>query len=123
MKIFDLNFLKNNLFIHPYDSNPDYFAKVNPFYFSLDKKFVIAYYEGTAGWFDIEINANQFNYITEGELEIISSYKSFNLKAGDFFLIEVNEKLKYRIKKDIKMFLFAYPVNKKVLKYLENLRK
>lgn len=124
MKLFNSDFLKNNLLIHPYDSNPDYFSKINPFYFSADKKFIIAYYEGAVGWFEIEINDfNQFNYILEGELEITSNNKIFNLKTGDCFLIENSDRLKYRIKKDIKILLYIYPSTSFVLEFLKNLNK
>jgi ethanolamine utilization protein EutQ (cupin superfamily) len=124
LKLFNSDFLKKNLLIHPYDSNPDYFSKINPFYFSEDKKFIIAYYEGNIGSFDIVINEfNQFNYILEGELEITSKKKIFNLKTGDCFLIENSDRLKYRIKKNVRILLFIYPSTLSVLEFLKNLNK
>jgi ethanolamine utilization protein EutQ (cupin superfamily) len=124
MKIFEINNLKDGLLSHPYESNPDYFSKINPFYYSSDEKFIAAYYEAQTGWFDVEIrDFNQLNYIIEGEIEVISDGKVNNLKSGSYFLIEDNDNLRYKIIKDVKILLLIYPATEAVLKFLSSLGK
>ena len=83
MKIIKNIDLKNNLVDHPYDSNPDYLAKVNLFYVSQDKKFIAGYWEAPEGWFEEEIKGfNEINYVVEGEIEFVTEKSSFTAKRA-----------------------------------------
>ena len=64
----DKNFLKDNLIDHPYDSNPDYHAKINFLYFSDDGKVMSAYYEAPVGSFKLSYTEfDEINYVIEGD--------------------------------------------------------
>jgi len=74
MEVIDKATLIKNLVIHPYDSNPAYFAKVNVFNYSSDGKFAAGYLEAPEGWFDAVINGfNEIDFVIEGEMELISA--------------------------------------------------
>jgi ethanolamine utilization protein EutQ (cupin superfamily) len=74
---------------HPYDSNPEYVAKIHTFYYSKDEKLIAGYWEAPEGWFDAEIEEqNEINYVIEGEIDIICGDKIITAKKGDCFLVE-----------------------------------
>ncbi|UCB47199.1 MAG: hypothetical protein JSV25_07255 [Spirochaetota bacterium] len=73
MKIIINENLKHYWVNHPYDSNPDYIAKVNFFYVSQDKKLIAGYLEAPEVWFEAETKGfNEINYIVDGEIEFVS---------------------------------------------------
>lgn len=122
MKVFSESNIINNLVDHPYDSNPDYLAKVNFYYVSQDKKFVAGYWEAPEGWFEAEIKGfYEINYVVEGEIELITKDRSLTAKAGDCFLVENGDRMKWKIKQPIKTFFFIYPVTEDLMKELQKM--
>ncbi|KPJ88375.1 MAG: hypothetical protein AMS17_05750 [Spirochaetes bacterium DG_61] len=76
MRLVNNDFLKSTTVNHPYDSNPDYTAKINTFYYSKDEKLIAGYWEAPEGWFDAEIEEqNEINYVIEGEIDLICEKK------------------------------------------------
>ncbi len=122
MKVINNIDLTNSLVDHPYDSNPDYFAKVNIYYISQDKKFVAGYWEAPVGWFEAEIKGfNEINYVVEGEIEFVTENRSFTAKAGDCFLVENGDRMKWQIKQALKTYFFIYPATKDLMNELKKM--
>ncbi len=119
MKIIEQNFLTKNLVEHPYDTNKDYFAKVNVFYISKDEKFIAAYWEAPEGWFSAKIdNFYEINYVIEGEVEFILRDKTIKAKKGDCFLLEDGDEVRWNIKKFTRTVFFIYPSTTELTKLL-----
>ena len=115
MRIIDYNFLTENLADHPYDTNPDYFAKVNVFYISKNEKFVAAYWEAPKGWFKAKIdNFYEINYVIEGEVEFVLKDKTVTAKKGDCFLLEDGDEVKWIMKEFTRTVFFIYPSTKEL---------
>ncbi len=124
MKAINNDFLIKNTVIHPYDSNPEYNAKINTFYYSKDEKLIAGYWEAPEGWFDAEIeDQNEINYVIEGEIDIICGDKKITAKKGDCFLVESGENLRWIIKKPIKTIFFIYPAGKEIANFFKALEK
>lgn len=122
MKIIDQNFLVDNLTDHPYETNPEYFAKVNIFYFSKDEKFTAGYWEAPVGWFSAVIDGfYEINYVVEGEVEFISKDKILTARKGDCFLVEDGDKVRWNIKKFTRTFFFIYPATKVLVSELKKM--
>jgi uncharacterized cupin superfamily protein len=117
MKLMDEQFLKDNLITHPYDSNPDYFAKINFLYFSDDGKLMSAYWEAPVGCFDTYYSEfDEINYVIEGELEITVDGETINIKKGGCFFLKKGDQPKFNIIKPTRTFLFIYPAGEEVMK-------
>lgn len=130
MKIIDHNALIKNVIDHPYENTHlygqklDYVAKVNFFYFSEDKKVCIGYWEAPEGWFDFSLNDfDEIDYIIEGELEIISNGETFKVKTGDCVLLKNGDKVRFNVKKLLKVIFFIYPVTKEVTDLIGSFKK
>jgi ethanolamine utilization protein EutQ (cupin superfamily) len=124
MKIIGGEFMTNNAVNHPYESNPDYNAKINTFYYSDDEKLIAGYWEAPEGWFEAQIEEqNEINYVIDGEIDIICGEKKITAKKGDCFLVESGEKLKWVIKKHIKTIYFIYPANEEIAGFFKDLEK
>ncbi len=121
MKKIDQKSLEDNLVDHPYDSNPDYFAKIAFLYFSPDKKVVSFYWEAPVGNFDYKCVADEILYIIEGEVELVSTSKSLTIKKGELYSAKDGDKLKFIIKKSVKSFGFMYPANKESIEEIEEM--
>jgi len=116
MKLMDKKFLKGNLIDHPYESNPDYHAKINFLYFSDDGKVMSAYYEAPVGFFKLSYTEfDEINYVIEGEVEITVDGETINVKEGGCFFLKKGEKPTYNIIKPMRTFLFIYPAGKEVM--------
>lgn len=124
MKKMCKSFLKDNFVIHPYDTNPDYIAKINYLYFSGDEKLIITYWEAPKGWFYHKCgDLDEVMYIIEGEIELISENETLKIENGDCCLLENKDKMKFNIKKFTKAFCVAYPVNEEHLKDIKEMIK
>ena len=121
MKVFTKNELIASLVDHPYETNPGLLAKVNFFYYSEDKKMVMAYYESPEGWFDVEINGfDEVDYILEGEVELKSEVETLIARKGDCFLIQNGDKFRWRMTKPSKMIFFIYPLTKDIVDLIDS---
>lgn len=124
MKVIDKNTLVRNMVIHPYDSNKDYFAKVNMFYYSEDGKFAAAYWEAPEGWFNAEVKGfNELDFVLEGEMKLISSdgKKSIFAKTGDCIILEDGDKFSWILNKFSRVVFFIYPMNSELNEFFDNL--
>jgi uncharacterized cupin superfamily protein len=107
---------------HPYESNPDYFAKINFFHFSNDAKLMAAYWEAPVGWFNWEYDGfYEIDYIIDGEIELVSEDETIIVKKGDCFLTEDGERIMFKIKKFTKALIFVYPINEIIMKEIKKL--
>jgi len=116
--------LIKNLVNHPYESNPEYFAKVNMFYYSQDGKFAAGYWEAPQGWFDAVVEGfNEIDFIIEGEIEAISKdeNRTVVVKPGDCFLIKNGDKFKWKISKFTKAVFFLYPLTEELRDFFKSL--
>jgi len=121
MKLISKDELVKGMVDHPYESNLDLTAKVNFFYLSKDRKMAVAYYESPPGWFDVEVNGfDEIDYILEGEVELISDAEVLTVKAGDCFLIQDGDKLRWRMTKFSKMIFFIYPLTEEIDQLIES---
>ena len=121
MKLISKHEMVSALVDHPYESNPNLVAKVNFFYFSPDKKLAIAYYESPPGWFDVEVKGfSEIDYVLEGEVELISDSSTIRVKAGDSFLIEDGDKLRWKMHTTSKMLFFIYPITEEIDKLIDS---
>jgi len=121
MKIIRKDELVDGMVDHPYESNTDLIAKVNFFYFSKDRKMAVTYYESPPGYFDVEVNGfDEIDYILEGEVELTADGEVATVKAGDCFLIQDGDKLRWRMTKYSKMIFFIYPITKEIDKLIES---
>ena len=128
MEIIDRNFLIENVVDHTYEnaqlygqSNMDYVAKVNFFYFSEDKKVCVGYWEAPEGRFDFLLNDfDEVDYIIEGDLDIISNGKTFKVQKGDCISLKSGDKVKFDIKKLAKVIFFIYPVTKELTELFDS---
>lgn len=122
MEIIKKNKLINGLIIHPYDSNREYFSKINIFYYSQDKKFAAGYWEAPIGWFDsVTKGFDEINYIIEGEIEALSEDKTKKIivKEGDCFIVKNGDKLRWKIKKFTRTVFFIYPLTDELKRFFE----
>ena len=110
------------LITHSYDSNPDFFSKINFFFFSEDKKLVSAYWEAPEGKFTFTYDTfDEVNYILEGELKIKSNSQVDDFKTGDCFILRKGESVEFTVIKRVISILFIYPVNKKAFDDIKNM--
>lgn len=124
MKVIKSGVMVRDCVLHPYDSNPDFMAKINTFYYSKDKKFIGGYWEAPEGWFTGEMGEqSEINYVIEGEIDLVSNGRKITAKKGDCFLVESEEKVKWVIKKPIKTVFFIYPAGKELANFFESLAK
>lgn len=115
MKIITQEDLVQGMVDHPYDTNPDLLARVNFFYFSQDRKLALAFYESPPGWFDVEVSGfEEIDYVLEGEVELISEAQTLTARAGDCFLIQDGDKLRWRMTRDSRMIFFIYPLTRQI---------
>jgi len=126
MKIIDSGSLKNNLIEHqydnPYENNPEYFAKLNYFYFSPDKKLVSGYWEAPEGWFDALVDGfDEINFIIEGEIKLTSKNKSLVVKQGDCLFLENGDAVTFHINKFTRTLFINYPVDSRLLYEIEKI--
>jgi len=125
MEVIQRTSLIKGLVNHPYDTNPQYFAKVNTFYYSPDRKFAAGYWEAPEGWFDIIIEGfNEIDYIIDGEIEAISEDKTKKVIArqGDCFLIKNGDRFRWKVNKFTKAVFFIYPLTKELGKFFDELK-
>jgi len=121
MRVFAKEELMKNMVDHPYETNPDFHAKVNFFFYSKDRKMVMAYYEAPEGWFDVEVKGfDEIDYVLEGEVELHSEGKTLTAKAGDCFLIQDGDRFRWKMKKPSKMVFFLYPITEEIQKVIES---
>ena len=116
--------LKKNVVNHPYDSNPDYFAKVNMFYYSEDNKFAVGYWEAPVGWFNATIKGfNELDLIIEGEIEAVSEDKAKTVivKKGDIFTIEDGDRFLWKVNQPTKAMFFIYPLTPDLKDFFDSL--
>jgi uncharacterized cupin superfamily protein len=124
MEVIDRDMLVKEMVDHPYESNPDYTAKVNIFYYSPDRKFTAAYWEAPVGWFDAVVNGfNEIDYVIEGEMELVSEEKTLIAKAGDCFLIKDGDRFRWKLNKFTKVVFFIYPLTKEIEDLCESFYK
>lgn len=124
MKVIKSGVMVRDCVLHPYDSNPDFMAKINTFYYSKDKKFIGGYWEAPEGWFTGEMGEqSEINYVIEGEIDLVSNGRKITAKKGDCFLVESKEKVKWMVKKPIKTVFFIYPAGKELANFFESLAK
>ena len=124
MNVISKENLIKNLVNHPYDSNPEYFAKVNIFYYSPDGKFAAGYWEAPKGWFNAEIEGfSEIDFIIEGEIEAVSEDKTKTVvaKQGDCFLIENGDRFLWKINNKTKAVFFIYPLTEKIKNFIQSL--
>ena len=122
MRVISNDYLRKKSVVHHYDSNPEYSARINTFYYSKDEKLTAGYWEAPEGWFDAEIGEqSEINYIIEGEIEIVCGGKKITAKKGDCFLVESGEKLKWIVRKPIKTIFFIYPANEEIVDFFKGL--
>ena len=115
MKVFSKGELHGGMVDHPYETNPDLLAKVNFFYYSPDGKMAMAYYESPKGWFDVEVKGfEEIDYVLEGEVELVSEKRKLKAKAGDCFLIQDGDKLRWEMKRYSRMIFFIYPITEEI---------
>ncbi len=115
MKVITRDELIKGMVDHPYDTNPDLVARVNFFYFSMDHKMVVAYYESPPGWFDVEVKGfDEIDAVLEGEVELISGEETLTARAGDCFLIQDGDKFRWQMTRPSKMFFFIYPLTRQI---------
>lgn len=113
MELMNKKFLVDNLIKHHYESNKDYFTKINFLYFSEDKKLMSAYWEAPVGYFEQDCSEfDEVNYVIEGEIEITKGHKKMIARKGDCFYLKKGDKIKIKINKPSKTFLFIYPAEK-----------
>ena len=124
MKRITRDFLKNNLVNHPYESNPDYFARITFLYFSPDEKVISFYWEAPEGSFDFEFSGyDEVLYLIEGELDLLSEKEILTLKKGELYSARDGDRIQFRIKKSIKSFAFMYPATREVLEGIKKMIK
>jgi len=124
MEVIQNSILKKGLVNHPYDTNLQYFAKVNIFYKSHDRKFTAGYWEAPEGWFDATIiGFNEIDFIIEGEIEAISEdkIKKVTARKGDCFLIKNGDRFRWQINKFTKAVFFIYPLTEELDKFFNGL--
>jgi ethanolamine utilization protein EutQ (cupin superfamily) len=122
MKLFSKDELIAGLKDHPYDTNPDFTARVNYFYFSPDGKMLMAYYESPIGWFDAEINGfEEIDYVLEGLVRLSSKNGTLTAKAGDCFLIQNGDRIRWEMVKPSRMIFFLYPVTGEIQEFVEHI--
>jgi uncharacterized cupin superfamily protein len=121
MRVIRKDELVDGMVDHPYESNADLIAKVNFLYFSEDRKMAVAYYESPPGWFDVQVNGfDEIDYILEGEVELTSDGEIATVRAGDCFLIQDGDKLRWRMTKYSKMIFFIYPITEEIDQLIES---
>jgi len=118
--------LKSDLVEHqyenPYEKNPEYFAKLNYFYFSRDKRLVAGYWEAPEGWFDALVDGfNEINYMIEGEIKLTSKNKALLVKKGDCFLLENGDAVNFQINRFTRTIFLNYPVDERLLNEIKKI--
>jgi len=117
MKVFDNKWLAGNLFVHPYDSNPDYFSYVNFFNFSPDGKAATGYWEAPKGWLEFTFSGFQeLNYVIEGEIEVthLTTGEKVVARPGDVYLIQDGDSVRWEMKKFTRTVFFLYPLTQQI---------
>ena len=115
MKAISENNILNELLDHFYDSNPDYKAKIRFIYFSEDRKLLSAYWELPEGWFDYEFKYfNEVGYIIEGELDLVKKNEEQTVRGGDFYIMNIGEIIRFRVKKNTKIHVLNYPIPEEI---------
>jgi uncharacterized cupin superfamily protein len=116
--------MSENAVDHPYETNPDYESRINPFHYASDKRLVAGYWEAPVGWFEAGMGEQcELNFVIEGEIQLESEGRSISAKRGDCFILESGEEVKWNIVKPIKTFFVLYPASEEVLEFFENLRR
>ena len=124
MKVFTKDELIKGLLDHPYDTNPDFTARVNYFYISPDQKMLMAYYESPTGWFDAEIDGfDEIDYVLEVSVRLISQTETLTANAGDCFLIQTGDKFRWEMVKPSRMIFFLYPITGEIQDFIDSIRQ
>lgn len=126
MKVFERKSLAANLYVHPYDSNPDYFSYVNFFNYSPDGKAATGYWEAPKGWLEFTFSGFQeLNYVIEGEVEVTNLKTGQKLLArpGDVYLIQDGDSVRWEMKVFTRTVFFVYPLTQQIRDMIASWKK
>ena len=115
--------LVDGLVIHPYESNPQYFSRINFYKMSPDKKLLSYYWEAPEG--NVSITFDQFDeliIILDGVLEVQSASSKITLEALDCLSISRDDgAITFNILEEVKAFGYVYPTDENEYQNIVNL--
>ncbi|OHD69100.1 MAG: hypothetical protein A2177_08360 [Spirochaetes bacterium RBG_13_68_11] len=126
MKVFSKEFLAGNLYVHPYDSNPDYFSYVSFFNYSPDGKTASGYWEAPKGWLEFTFSGfEELNYVIEGEVEItnLETGEKIVAKPGDVYLIKDGDHVRWTMTKFTRTVFWVYPLTQQIRDMISSWKK
>ena len=125
MKKISKEILVSGLVQHPYDSNPDYFTRINFFHETPDKLVLSYYWEAPVG--SVAMTFDQFDeliFILEGVLEIQSGAKKETFRKHDCLEISKHDgELIFNVLEGVKAFGYIYPADETEYQNILNLMK
>jgi uncharacterized cupin superfamily protein len=123
MKKHTLPSLIAGLVNHPYDSNPDYFARINFFYTSPDRRLGMYYWEAPVG--QVTLRYEQFDemiVILDGILEISNQTGRQHFEKNDCLEItRTDGELVFQVLEEVKAVGFVFPIDSQEFKNIAKL--
>ena len=126
MKIFDKESLAAALYVHPYESNPDYFSYVNFFDYSPDGKAATGYWEAPKGWLEFTFTGFQeLNYVIEGEVEVtnLETGRKVVARPGDVYLVQDGDHVRWEMRQFTRTVFFVYPLTAQIRSMIASWKK
>lgn len=101
------------LVVHPYETNPDYFARINFFHFSPDGNLATYFWEAPVG--EVQLKFERFDemiFVLAGKLEVTKSGHRSIFRAGDALEISREDgALLFRVLQEVQAVGYVYPLD------------
>jgi uncharacterized cupin superfamily protein len=126
VKVYNKEFLAGNLYVHPYDSNPEYLSYVNFFNYSADGKAATGYWEAPKGWLEFTFSGFQeLNYVIEGEVVVtnLATGEKVVARPGDVYLIQDGDRVRWEMTKFTRTVFFVYPLTQQLRDMIASWKK
>jgi ethanolamine utilization protein EutQ (cupin superfamily) len=127
MKIYKKEYMDKNLLDdHGYDdtSNISKYSALDIFGEMGDKKILACYWWGPKGsWMAENKDFGEIGLVISGELELTKGSNNVTLYPGDAYYFKKGEKARFNVKKLVKLFVVAFPIEEEQAKFFEKVIK